>query len=359
MVFTRVLISVGIVAAAAFPCTDAFTAPRRHVIGARRGTSSSLHVVKPKGCAAKPFEKKKVVVFGAGGYLGGIIFGFLQRASNLYGTGISAGSSPRAICATNGGAEGLNKVLTPGFKLAYAGEDLIRLVDTSDVDYMKERLKNFDAAILGTTYQLERRPVTGNTYEKNVNSKAFEIYLDERYGAWQVEVPSDDSDIHTSIFRNSVQACKESGFSHLVVVETPRTVNPVDFINILEEEGVAYTYIRTASALVKDMTYTFEKGITNKLEVARLSTGSSLARGEPLSLAPFDENKQPVTREDFAALVVQSLMTLDWGESRILEVSSSPGSSISTEYGAKKSKLIFDKEWCPNSELLAEVLSAL
>lgn len=28
-----------------------------------------------KGCAAKPYEKKKIAVFGAGGYLGSTIYG--------------------------------------------------------------------------------------------------------------------------------------------------------------------------------------------------------------------------------------------------------------------------------------------
>jgi len=176
-----------------------------------------------------------------------------------YGTGISAGSSPRAISATNGGAEALNKVLVSRFRLAYAGEDLMRIVDTSDINHIKDRLNGFDGCILGTTYQLEQRSVSLNTYEKNPNDKTFELYLDERYGVWEKNVPSDDADIHTSIFRNSVQACKEAGISHLLVVETPRTVRPMDFVKILEEEGVAYTYMRTMSALKKDKEH-FRKG---------------------------------------------------------------------------------------------------
>jgi len=48
----------------------------------QRNAFSALHLT-PKGCAARPFEKKKVAIFGAGGYLGAVIFGFLQRASSL------------------------------------------------------------------------------------------------------------------------------------------------------------------------------------------------------------------------------------------------------------------------------------
>ena len=245
-----------------------------------------------------------------------------------------------------------SKVLGPAFKLAYAGEDLIRLVDIINMDHIQERVKGIDAAILGTTYQLEQRSVTLNTYEKTPNDKTFEILLDERYGAWENNVPSDDSGIHAQIFRNSVQACKGAGLTHIVVVETPRTVNPSDFVAILEEEGMKYTYIRTDSALKKDKYYTFEKGITNKLGVECKPAGSSIEK-KTASNAP------EVAREDLAALIVQSLMMLDWGESRILQVSATSDSTITTEYGAKKSKGNFAKEWCPNSDMLAEVLSTL
>ena len=36
---------------------------------------TSLHMSQPKGCASKPFEKKKIALFGAGGYLGAVTFG--------------------------------------------------------------------------------------------------------------------------------------------------------------------------------------------------------------------------------------------------------------------------------------------
>ena len=36
---------------------------------------------KPRGSAATPLDKKSIAVFGAGGYTGGTIFGYLQRAS--------------------------------------------------------------------------------------------------------------------------------------------------------------------------------------------------------------------------------------------------------------------------------------
>ncbi len=57
---------------------DAFAPSYRSTVR----SPSSLYLA-PKGCAAKPFEKKKIAVFGAGGYLGAVVFGFLQRAASL------------------------------------------------------------------------------------------------------------------------------------------------------------------------------------------------------------------------------------------------------------------------------------
>lgn len=231
------------------------------------------------------------------------------------------------------------------------------MVDTSNISHIKERLKGFDLVILGTTYQLERRSVTLNTYEKSPNDKTFEFYLDERFGAWENDAPGNDSDVHTTMFRNSVLASKEAGISHLVVVETARTARPMDFVNILEEVGLAYTYIRTNSSLKKDITYTFEKGLNKKLLVKSFPPGSILT-----SMQQTENEQGVVNKEDLAALVVQSLMTLNWGKSRILEVRPSD-SSILRGYGSEDSKKVkgqrFDKEWCPNSELLAETLSSL
>ena len=84
MVSTRLF---GLIAtASALSGVVSFTAPHGHATtaGVVRLSSSSLHMAQPpKGCAAKPFEKKKIAVFGAGGYLGAVSFGFLQRASAL------------------------------------------------------------------------------------------------------------------------------------------------------------------------------------------------------------------------------------------------------------------------------------
>ena len=94
--------------------------------------------------------------------------------------------------------------------------------------------------------------------------------------------------------------------------------------------------------------------------VTRLPSESTLSSVDDTQQS---ENGQVVRREDLAALVVQSFMTLNWGESRILEVKPSADSSISSGFetdGSKRNKgQRYDKEWCPNSKLLAEALSSL
>ena len=272
---------------------------------------------------------------------------YINYCISRYGTGIAGGSSPRAIGATRTTSESLNKVLSPCFKLAYAGEDLVRLVDSKDVDYITERLKTFDAVVLSTVYQLELRSVTGNTYEKTPNDKTFEFYMDERYGANEDGAPEDDSTVHLELFRNSIRACKEcDSIQHVVVLESPRTKQPNEFINILEKEGIYYTYI-TANHLKKDKTYSFDKGLREKLSIQVLPGGTSVTS------ETNDENA--AYREDIAALIVQSLMTLSWNKSRIIKVSSTSENIAAV---ATSNKQRYDSVWCPNSNVYAEMLAA-
>ena len=63
---------------------DAFVSrSHQNSVGITTWRSSSSLRLKVEGCAAKPLEKKKIAVFGAGGYLGAVIFGFVQRAASL------------------------------------------------------------------------------------------------------------------------------------------------------------------------------------------------------------------------------------------------------------------------------------
>ena len=109
-----------------------------------------------KGSAMKPFEKKKVAIFGGGGYLGGMIFGFLQRCSSLYGTGISSiNSTPKVISACGISAKELNLILGTKFVLAQADESFIKLTNMKDLESIENRVNGMDAVIIGTKYTLE------------------------------------------------------------------------------------------------------------------------------------------------------------------------------------------------------------
>ena len=130
--------------------------------------SLEMIVRKPQGCAAKPFEKKKVAVLGGGGYLGAVTFGFLQRAASLYGTGIG---NCRCIGATADTAVRLNRVLGKHFALAQADESFIKLTNLTSVDMIASRLEGWDALIMGTDLFIQTRPVTGGTFERTPNDK--------------------------------------------------------------------------------------------------------------------------------------------------------------------------------------------
>jgi len=333
---------------------EAFHAPRALTVDRSATKSRSGRILSQldlsRGSAAKPYEKKKIAVFGAGGYLGSIVYGYLQRAASLYGTGIAGVQSPRAIGSTGTTGIALNKELTSKFKLAFCSEDLIRLVDLLDVDYTRDRLLNFDAAVIGTTYQLEQRSVTLNTYEVTPNDKAFEIYLDEKYGAKSDNAPPDDDIFHEVVFQNSIRACTEAGLSHVVVIETPQTGQRRQlYLDILESQSdITYTYIRSMSPMGKDITYSFEKGVNSLVEIS-----------SPKSFSAKSADGAELKRETLAALAVQALQSCDWETSRILEVEALPGDPPSTEYGQKRSKQNFSREWCPNSQIIAEKLELL
>ncbi len=311
-----------------------------------------LSMMKPKkeGCAAKPYNKKKIAIFGIGGYMGATIFGFLQRASAIYGTGIT---SPRAICATPIGSEGLNKILGRSFKLAFAGEDMIRLTNMEKSDAISISLKGMNGAILGTIYQLEQKSVALNTYETTPNDKTFEFYLDDRYAA-DDDISSDDIDFHLSMFQRSVDACVQAGLEHMLVIETPNTKDCKPFLQILDKANIPFTYLHINGKLENTKLYTFEEGIQSNLEV-QIATVKNSNWIDNVSTNVMSNYGTIISREDVAAMAVQSLLCLDWMESKCLNVVSS-GERLARMTEKEKSKLKSDKDWCINSDVLAKAL---
>ena len=328
---------------------------------------------KALGSAANPLQKQRVAVFGGGGYLGGNIFGFLQRAGSIYGTGISA---PKSIGATKFCAQTLNQVLGNNFKLAFAGEDSICITDMSSVVAIRERLINVDvdAVVMGTQYQLEERPVTANTYEgMNPNAKVMEFFLDERKGgAGRNDGDVNDVALHVGMFRNTVDACHQAGVKHVVVIEAPSTTEEVQesCVNILCEasskSGFCFTYVRSLDELTQQKSgYTYETGVIGSLDINCTELLSSKKEDERTRIKDIlVEWKKPLSddgttasrqtaREDLAAVVVQSLISLDWNKSRLLEVSTK-NIAIQVEVaGQRKKNIRTDKEWCVRSDTIA------
>jgi hypothetical protein len=126
---------------------------------------------QPKGSAAKPYQKQKIITMGNGGYMGGILFGYLQRASSIYSTGI--GNNIRSIAATADASVRLNRILNQHFVLAQADESYIKLTNLLCIDAIQQRMNGYDAIIIGTDLYLERKKVVANTYETTPNDFAY------------------------------------------------------------------------------------------------------------------------------------------------------------------------------------------
>lgn len=302
-------------------------------------SSLSMVTPTPKGSAAKPLEKKKVAVLGSGGYLGANIYGFLQRASSLYGTGIGGSGCPRALVATAVGSRDLNNVLLQNFVLAQADESFVKLTDGSSFSSIQDRLAGFDAAIIATRYTLEQRPVTPGSYEKSPNDKTKEFYMDKPKS---VTVRGENlPEYSNELFKNSLEACRQECLQHIVVIETDAEFEeestPGDkYVNILLENKVPFTYIKPAGKLENSKGHTYQKGILGDLIIdSQLEGGSSPGT---------------IFREDLAALCVQALLSLPWDENNFVRVQCNGLAPVTD------STRPVQQEWCVNSSILASLL---
>ena len=310
------------------------------------GQGASLNL----GSAAKPYEKKKVAVFGAGGYMGACVYGFLQRAGSLYGTGIAGVGAPRAIVATSAGSLNLNSILSKNFVLAQADETFVRPTDMTSVDSIQSKINGFDAAIVATRYSFKTRPVTMGTYGKGPNDKTKEFYMDAPRSATSKLL--DDPEYSASIFENTLEACKKSNkLRHLVVVETDaefdngeNSVVGEKYLQLLEESQIPYTYIRPLGKFENIQDFTFKKGIQSDLKISRADSVEELLSGE----------NKTIYREHIAAVCVQTLLTLGWDDNRVVQVEQS---SDQFDIGGKKA--IPQKEWCVNSGIVQNSLAAI
>lgn len=303
-------------------------------------TESAHALTVPKGCAATPFEKQKIAVFGSAGELGGLTFGFLQRAVSLYGTGVGA---VRCIGATADTAVRLNRLLSRNFCLAVADESCIKLTDLQSVEAIQERLETQDAVIWGTDVSLQQRTVTAGTYEKTPNDRAFEVYWGDSRGV--VEVGEDATAVKTSkasLLENILQASRQAKIKHMVVVQDENTK---DWLPALKTAGVPYTYIRLAGAVTDTKNYTYRNGIQGSLSISVMADDDA-----PLA----SSSSSPISKEDVAALCVQCLQSLDWTRSRCLQVSCNGPLDVAALPPSTKRP---DQEWVVRSSVLEDALA--
>jgi hypothetical protein len=303
---------------------------------------NAFSMQQPKGSAATPFQKKKIAVVGGGGYFGGLVFGFLQRACSLYGTGMG---SVRCIGATSDTAVRMNRLLGKNFCLAVADEMNIKLTDLQSVDALQQSLEGFEAVIWGTEVSFLQRSVTAGTYDKSPNQKAMELYWGAQGGAVGDEMETTKE----SILENLLQASRQAGVKHMVVVQDDASDN---WLPRLEQCGIPFTFIRPAGKLLAVQDYTYRKGIQGSLSVSSVmpDDGTSTSSSAPSS-------PSPVCTEDVAALCVQCLQSLDWTKSRCVNVSCN--GALNVESLGPVAKKRPDEEWCVRSSVLEDALTGI
>jgi hypothetical protein len=333
-------------------------------------SSSTITTTRPRGCAATPMDKKKVVVLGVGGCLGSMTFGFLQRSSTLYGTGIAGPTqaAPRAICATGDSATRLNRVLSKQFVLAFADESFIKLTDLKSVDAIQQRLQGYQAMIIGNEMEALQRPATSGSYEKTPNDKVNEVYWPTLAGS--VSIKSDEKEaealerIREQLINNTLQAAKRTGtIQHIVAVVSTRNDYDASFVSRLKDTGIPYTCLHPTGPWARVPDYSYRKGVQTDLQIRAMTSSAA-----PSSTSA--EAVEPIAMEDMAALCVQCLQSLDWSTSRHLRVScqgpvtadlmqQATSTANAMMRGRRPPKLRPDQEWCVNSMLLERALQAI
>lgn len=248
------------------------------------------------------------------------MFGFLQRAGSLYGTGIDR--QVRCLGATQDTSIQLNRILSKHFVLAMADESYIKLTNFADPASIAERLKGYDALVLGGGLETKVRSVTPNTYETTPNDKTTELY-------WQGV-----TEYHSEAFQIVRQVVLQASqhLQHIVALDPTGS-----FLPILQEGSVPFTCLQTSSPIVTTKDYTYRKGVQTPLIVSTTQQESS---------------SLPVHIEDLAALSVQCLMSLDWKTSRCLYVTA--GTTV--VQGSPKRP---DQEWCVDSYQLEVALNGM
>jgi hypothetical protein len=320
----------------------------------------------PRGTAATPMDKKKVVVLGVGGFLGSMTFGFLQRSSSLYGTGIG---QVRAMAACGDSASRLNRVLSKQFVLAFADESYIKLTDLSCIDFIAQRLQGFNGLILGDDLEILQRKCTPGSYEKTPNDKVYEAYWPTLAGS--VSIKNDNEAealdrIREQLLNNILQGAKQAGTIQHIVAVTDDNGNGNDaFLSRLKDCGIPYTCLHPTEPWARIPDYTYRKGVQTDLQIQTMSDNDITSPSSSSSSAAAQE---PIAMEDMAALCVQCLQSLDWTTSRHLRVSCQgpvtpamiqQATTTTTAASGPRPPKRPDQDWCVNSNVLERALRSI
>ena len=115
------------------------------------------------------------------------------------------------------------------------------------------------------------------------------------------------------------------------------------YLDLLEESGIAFTYIRPVGKLENQPDYTYAKGLGGDLRITQASSAEE-----------FKTSSDSLYREDVAAVAVQALMSLDWSDSRVLQMQQTGQFDPTSE-----TKAMPQKEWCMNSQVVGESLAVI
>ncbi len=294
-----------------------------------------------------PYERSKLAVLGVGGDMGSVLYGYMQRASSLYGYGIeSRFGCPKAFSATNRGTANLNSVLSRCFKLAFAGEDKCALTDFENVDAMSSRLKPFDYIITATAFRMAETTVTSGTYEVKPGQRTKELFLDGSVG------DEDKTGKESLAFtKRLIEACAGQK-KHLVIINNDRSTSGKEnsqlHLDTLLASDLPFTFVNPlSSSLTKTRDFTFDAvGLQSALE----------ARGVDPSVPLEATDGPPMAEEDLAAFTMACIHLLDSSKSRVINVRSTAATIPMEESGTLTSPGKSDKQWVVGQQYLYSML---
>lgn len=291
----------------------------------------STTTAKKLGAAKGKFDREMVIISGAGGRLGSVLFGMLQRcAPNNIFSGLG---DPRGMVGAPKCAATLNGVLGSAFVGAFAHESMMRISewdDESDASLLAAFAKTYAApgpSVLVAATRYSRVPITSSSYDFCLDPIPVEPKNPDAFGAPDGPVE------HTARLERllSVAGGPDTAIRHVSCIESPgttageRTAALAALSSLAEKKGCGVTYLVSPGGVETDMTWTFLKGFPAtrggfKVSIAKgltaAATGESAAGSESMS------ESVSVAYSDVAAAVVECLQALPWDESRVVSLGS-------------------------------------